>query len=952
MKKWVLITVSGILLCSLLISENNSGNSKITEQLQEKMESTSESEFIRINIAMNEQYDSQTLLRNTNELSKPEKREFVVNQLKSFSNESQKDILTEMEILENEGLIQNIKSLWITNLINCFATKEAIREISLRNDIKSIDWDEERNMLLDYNVNEQKYITNNSTDRDITWNVTLVDADDVWALGYTGEGVIVAVVDTGIRYTHLDLQDHIWQSDEYPNHGYDFANNDNDPMDDHGHGTHCAGTVAGDGTAGTQTGMAPDATIMCLKVLDNTGNGNESNVWSAMEFAVENGADVVSMSLGWQHSWGVNREAWRNCMDNSLAAGLISSVAAGNEGDYQWNYPIPDNVRSPGDCPPPWLHPDQTLISGTSGVVCVGATDSNDNLASFSSRGPVTWQDVTGYNDYAYDPEMGLIRPDISAPGSDITSLGYWGDSAYEYGWDGTSMATPCVAGVMALMLSKNYLLSPAQISQLIEENAAVPQSPKNNDFGSGRIDALAAVNAANPPDSPPGIVTNPLPADFGIDVVPFTNLSWENGDGGIPDHYLIYFGSDDPPTNIIDGLEVTELVYDLPESLDFETQYFWKIDAFNEFGSSMGQVWNFTTSSASDEDFETGDFSLFDWTFSGNAEWFITDSESANGSYSARSGAINNFHSSSLILEEDIVIDGEISFWKKVSSEEIYDELKFLIDGEILGEWSGEIDWSREVFPVELGHHTFEWKYVKFNGGDVGEDCTWIDFICFPEFGELPHPILEINPAEFIVELGPDEGVLEYMDLTNAGEGILNYSIGINFTSPQNGWISMNSSSGELYTAETDNIRLGIYSNNVDPGVHTCELEITDDIRNVTIVPVTLTVNATESGNETTSARTELLGNYPNPIILSDLTENATTISFYLEKNSRAKLSIYDMRGQKVTTLVDDNLDSGKHDFFWDGRDKYQKKVASGVYYYKLRVENYTSVKKMIIMK
>ena len=345
MKKWFLITVVAILFCSNVISENNFGNSNITEQLTEKMESVSVNEFIRINILLEEQYDSQELIRVSNTLSKPEKREYVVNELKSFSSESQREILSQLENFVNKGLIQNIRSLWITNLINCYAKSEAIIEISSRNDIKSIDWDEERNMLLDYKINEQKSITDNSSSREITWNVSHVNADDVWDLGFTGEGVIVAVVDTGVRYTHQDLQDHLWENEDYPYYGFDFANNDNNPMDDHGHGTHCAGTVAGDGSAGSQTGIAPDATIMCLKVLDNTGNGNESDVWSAMEFAVEQGADIVSMSLGWQHSWGVNRQAWRDCMNNSLAAGLISSIAAGNEGNQQGWYPIPDNVR-------------------------------------------------------------------------------------------------------------------------------------------------------------------------------------------------------------------------------------------------------------------------------------------------------------------------------------------------------------------------------------------------------------------------------------------------------------------------------------------------------------------------------------------------------------------------------------------------------------------------------
>ena len=157
----------------------------------------------------------------------------------------------------------------------------------------------------------------------------------------------------------------------------------------------------------------------------------------------------------------------------------------------------PNNVRTPGDVPPPWLHPDQTLTGGISAVVSVGATDINDAIASFSSRGPVTWSTISPFNDYAYNPGMGLIRPDIAAPGSNIKSLDYHSNTGYADGWSGTSMATPCVAGVMALMLEKNPNLTPAEIDYAIETNALeLGTAGKDNIYGSGRINALAAINA------------------------------------------------------------------------------------------------------------------------------------------------------------------------------------------------------------------------------------------------------------------------------------------------------------------------------------------------------------------------------------------------------------------------------------------------------------------------
>lgn len=136
---------------------------------------------------------------------------------------------------------------------------------------------------------------------------------------------------------------------------------------------------------------------------------------------------------------------------------------------------------------------------GASCVISVGAVDFSDEVTYFSSVGPSVWTDVAQYNDYPYTPnsptEIGLIRPDLCAPGLNIKSLDYSNDQGYSL-MDGTSMATPCVSGTIALMLSKNHELTPEQIDQILESTAVPLSEHKSNDFGSGRIDALAAVNA------------------------------------------------------------------------------------------------------------------------------------------------------------------------------------------------------------------------------------------------------------------------------------------------------------------------------------------------------------------------------------------------------------------------------------------------------------------------
>ena len=472
----------------------------ISNRLTEQIETSRDGELIKINIIMREKFDTYNLLRNVEDMEKEQRRSYVISVLKEFASLSQRGILENLNMLQLTDQVSDVNALWIINVINCYATPTAIYKLAERADIELIDHDFYQ-IILDPSENKEAYFEEgNVNNREITWNVNKVNAPQVWALGYDGEGVIVALIDTGVNYNHNDLKDHVWVHPDFPYHGYNFANNNNNPMDDNGHGTHCAGTVAGDGSSGSQTGVAPAATIMCLKVLDSSGGGQQSSIWSATEFAVEHGAHVLSLSLGWLHAWGPNRQLFRQAFDNVLAAGVVSSVAAGNEGEQQGLYPVPDNIRTPGDCPPPWLHPDQTLTGELSSVICVGATNSGDGVAGFSGRGPCTWQSVSPYNDYPYPSDIGLIRPDISAPGVNIKSLAHYSNTGYESGWEGTSMATPCAAGIMALMLHKNPLLTPAQISQILEETTVVLQPGKNNNSGSGRVNALAAIEATPGP--------------------------------------------------------------------------------------------------------------------------------------------------------------------------------------------------------------------------------------------------------------------------------------------------------------------------------------------------------------------------------------------------------------------------------------------------------------------
>lgn len=466
--------------------------------LSEEISSRNEDESIAVIVIMKSQYDRTQLNRRADHyVTRAERREFVVNELKAFAEASQYDLRQSLSEMERRGMVSSPTVLWIANALYINASKAAIQSLALRTDIALIGYAKEYKCIPD-----GEEIRPALQIREITPNVLQVRANQVWDEGYKGEGVVVAIIDSGVNYRHVDLADHLWDGgEEFPHHGYDVYNHDNDPVDDNGHGSHCAGILCGDGTGGSQTGMAPEVTLMCVKSMGASGYCGAGNIAEGIQWAIEHGCDMFSMSMGLANAGLTDRRLLRSTCAAALDAGIVAAIAAGNEGNQLDVHPIPYNVRTPGNCPPPYMDEIQAHNSGgLSCSVCVGAVDYNDNAAPFTSHGPVTWfsSEMDFYNDYLYNSNIsvffGLIRPDVCAPGMDILSLDNYGNG---YHLDsGTSMATPCVAGCMALMLSKDINLMPAEICRLLEETAVPIEDGKSNVYGFGRVDALAAVEA------------------------------------------------------------------------------------------------------------------------------------------------------------------------------------------------------------------------------------------------------------------------------------------------------------------------------------------------------------------------------------------------------------------------------------------------------------------------
>ena len=489
-----------VMFCNVGFSQNLD---VIEKELQEVLNQKND-ELVSVSIVLKSQINSAKLhSRAEKHLDKSARREFVIDELKEFSLKTQADVLSYLQAEEKSGKVSGISSLWIVNAISCDASKDVIYKLSSHPDVAIIGYDKQIQLL----ENDDMMDIKAQQTRGLGHHIISVNADDVWNQGFTGKNVIVAVLDSGTNIYHKDLRNRLWtgEKDGQEIHGWNFATKetagDSDIHDEFGHGTHCAGIVCGDGTLGTNSGVAPDALLMTVKVVGRAGTGSVQQMLSGVQFAVENGANILSMSLGFKNNQlkEGEKEIIRSTFDNVLGAGVIVCAAAGNDGTSSG---VPDNVDYPAACPSPWSHPDQTLKGGLSSVVCVGA----DDLIGQSSQGPSTWEG-TSYNDYPYNggASMGLIRPDISAPGNLVMSANYNDIDAYKL-MSGTSQATPCVAGVMALMLEKNPNLTPAQICEIIETTAANKPESKNNVVGSGRIDALAAIKSIEPQNQKPYI--------------------------------------------------------------------------------------------------------------------------------------------------------------------------------------------------------------------------------------------------------------------------------------------------------------------------------------------------------------------------------------------------------------------------------------------------------------
>ncbi len=470
--------VTAVLLTTLAPRSGAASNPKIATRV---LTETAHGNATEALIVLTEQAD----LRSAASLpTKDAKGHFVVNSLRDVASRTQAPIIA---LLEKRGV--SYQSFWVVNMIQVSGNRALLNELASRTDVKQID----ANPHVRTNLPIPGAVDAPDQANGIEWNVTKVKAPKVWALGFKGEGRVVAGADTGIQWDHPALKAHYrgWNGTK-ANHDYNWhdatATHSPTPIDPHGHGTFTVSQMVGDDGHGNQIGVAPGAQWIGCRNMDPSGTGSPTTYSECFQFLIApypvNGnpnqgdptkaPDSINNSWGCPPSEGCSANTLLTIVNNVRAAGIFPAVAAGNSGS---------GCSSITD--PPSLYDSS---------VTVGATDSTNRIASFSSRGPIT---IDGSN---------RRKPDISAPG--VSIRGAVPTNSYASGWSGTSMATPHIAGSIALLWqAKPSLIGNVDATEKLLETKALHLKTTetcggtqgkvpNNVFGYGLLNIYRAVVA------------------------------------------------------------------------------------------------------------------------------------------------------------------------------------------------------------------------------------------------------------------------------------------------------------------------------------------------------------------------------------------------------------------------------------------------------------------------
>lgn len=509
----VVIAAAAIILGTL----PSAWGDRIEPELLQSLNSSAPGNEYAVIVKLSDKVDVRLMKASLAREESPVRQARIVQALREKAMVSQSGIRVVLEAKQREGKVRNAKSLWIVNGFALTANAGAIRELGERDDVEEIIPD--RIIALGQ--------TASAPAAGGKWNLDMVGAPILWQLGYTGQGVVVANLDSGVDISHPALASK-WRGGT--NSWFDAVSTppSTRPFDDNGHGTHTMGVMVAGNTTDNLIGVAPGATWIAAKIFDRNGNGSFSGIHSAFQWLLDpNGDGSPTDAPGVVNcSWSIDTAGKYSAefapdIQALTTAGIAVVFAAGNSG------PLAGTSESPANNP---------------GAFAVGATDGNDVATTMSSRGPS-----------AFDNS---IYPAVVAPGesirtTDLTGGGNFPDS-YVYA-DGTSLAAPHMAGGIALLLSINPKLTVAELESAVKTTALDlgPAGPDNT-YGYGRLDISRAAESLNlvPAHVPSGDVDGDgavtasdalLALRAAVGLAPWSATLMYNGDvgplaGGVPD--------------------------------------------------------------------------------------------------------------------------------------------------------------------------------------------------------------------------------------------------------------------------------------------------------------------------------------------------------------------------------------------------------------------------------
>ena len=425
------------------------GTDVVTPELQAVLQAAAPQEEIPVIISFADRVDPARF----NDPDRRQRRARMLAALKEKSDKAHKPLKAFLE----RRRARHMRVLWLKNALAAHVPADSIPEIAHWPGVSRIQTD---------GVLQAPPVTYDSS---VTpeWNLQMVRAPDLWSLGFTGQGVVVANMDTGVDANHPDLAVQ-WRGGN--NSWFDPNGQHSTPYDRSGHGTQTMGVMVGRNSGGTAIGVAPNAQWIAVKIFNDAGSATYSGIHSGFQWlldpdgnpATDDAPDVVNNSWSLVNVYQCNLE-FEDDIGALRAAGIAVVFAAGNSGSFG-----AFSTESPANNP-----------SGYG----VGAVDSAQTVASFSGRGPSTC--------------TGNIDPDVVAPGESIytSDLSLGGLPLYAT-VSGTSFASPHVAGTMALLLSAFPQLTVTELESTLQQSAVdLGATGADNDYGNGLINAWWAYN-------------------------------------------------------------------------------------------------------------------------------------------------------------------------------------------------------------------------------------------------------------------------------------------------------------------------------------------------------------------------------------------------------------------------------------------------------------------------